>query len=806
MNLKSKEKIPQKKIASIYLGIFFISLSAIIFEISLTKIFSVTLWYHFAYLAVSFALFGLGVGGLTAFLKQSFFSKYFPEVLKHLASLQFLSMIVCLFFILNVRLLSKAALYNIIMLTITYMVCSIPFFLVGLTLSLALYHYVKDTPKIYFADLVGAGAGCIVFILAITIVSGPSVVIIGALLSLLASFFFSEWRNSFEFRLRIGILMLSAICLFCINVMTDIFSVKYTKKYMERDNLIFEKWSPLARITVYSNVFWRPNPENPFGWGMSKKFKPEKPIKQLWIEQDACAGTPITHFTGDISELEFLKYDITSFVYHVQPQAKNTFILGSGGGRDILTALSFGVPSIKACDIHPIIVNLVKDRFKEFAGNIYELPGVDVEIAEGRNYIRKQEQSFDIIQISLIDSWAATVAGAFSLAENNLYTVEAFRNYIDRLNENGMVSITRFLFMPRNQSIRVAIIARKALELEGIEQPEQNIAVISTAWKRGLATILIKKTALTPADIERIQKAADDLDFEIIYLPGLKGDHKFVEALTRIPLEAFLKDQYYDLSPSTDDKPFFFQMLHFWRAFDLISGRNIVGQKFNYYSPLVLIVILTFSSILVLLFYILPLIRSRRVESLPRLWGIYFVLLGVGFMFVEIPLLQKGSLYLGHPTLSLSLVLFSMLTFAGCGSYWSRKFREASLLGTVRMCLIVTALFIGIATVGSEWLIRQTIGFPLLIKMFLFVVLVGPTALLMGTAFPSGIRLVSHGYKNSIPWVWALNGGASVMGSVLAMTVAMTYGYMLTLILGGTCYLAALVVTYRKRRSMKINA
>jgi len=795
LNLKSEHTIPQKTTVSFYLGIFFTSLSAIMFEISLTKIFSVTLWYHFAYLAVSFALFGLGAGGLAAFFKRSFFSKHFPEVLKHLASLQFLSMIVCLSFVLGV----PPSIRLSVRLIITYIVCSIPFFLVGLILSLAMYSYAKDTPKIYFADLVGSGAGCIVFILAITLVSGPSVVIIGALLALIASFFFSGLGNRSELRLRIGIAMLLTICLFCINVMTDTFSIKYTKTYVERDDLIFEKWSPLARITVYPTIFWRADPENPFGWGMSKKFKPEKPVKQLWIEQDACAGTPITHFTGDISELEFLEYDVTSFVYHVRPQTKNTFIIGCGGGRDVLTALSFGVPSIKACDINPVIINLVKGRFKEFAGNIFGLPGIDVEIAEGRNFIRSQDQSFDVVQISLIDSWAATVAGAFSLAENNLYTVEAFSDYLDRLNQDGMLSITRYLFMPRNQSIRVAIIARKALEMKGIAHPEQNIAVVSTGWETGLATILIKRTAFTRSDIERIKKAADDLDFEIIYLEGLKGDHEFAEALTTIPLEAYVSDKYYDLSPSTDNKPFFFQMMYFSRAFDLLSERDIVGQEFNYYAPLVLLLLLALSSILVLLFYILPLILSRKVESLPRLWGIYFVLLGIGFMFVEIPFLQKGSLYLGHPTLSLSLVLFSMLTFAGCGSYWSRKFREASLLGAVRVCLLVIVLVIGIVTIASDWLTRQTIGFPLSIRILLFVVLVGLPALFMGTAFPSGIRLVSREHRDSIPWVWALNGGASVMGSVLAMTVAMTSGYMLTLVLGGICYFAALLSTYRKK-------
>ena len=593
-----KNKSNQSKIISLYLGIFFTSLSAIVFEISLTKIFSVTLWYHFAYFAVSLALFGLGAGGIATYFWQSFLSKHFPNVLKHLVSLQFLSMILSLLFILNL----PNSVNLLLRLSLIYIICSIPFFLTGMILSLVIHKYVKNTPRIYFSDLFGSGIGCIVFVLAITIFSGPTVVIIGAFLALVASIFFYESENRLKLIVRICIVISIFMGLSFINSETNIFTVKYTKKYIEREDMIYEKWSPLARITVYPTVFFQENPDNPFGWGMSKKFNPKEPIEQLWIEQDASAGTPITHFTGDISKLDFLKYDISTFVYHVKPKSENALIIGCGGGRDVLTALYFGVSDIKACDINPVIINLVKERYREFAGDIYSLPQVDVEIAEGRNYIRNQDQNFDIVQISLIDSWAATVAGAFSLAENNLYTVEAFEEYIEKLNKNGILSITRYLFQPRNQSLRVAIIARKALELYGVEHAEQNIAVISSEKDQGLASILIKKTPFTQKEIEKIRTASQDLCFEIIYLPGYDGDQEFSNALTTESLDTYLADTYYDLHPSTDNKPFFFQMMYFSRAFDLIFKRDIVGQKFNYYAPLVLITLLVLSSSLVCIF------------------------------------------------------------------------------------------------------------------------------------------------------------------------------------------------------------
>jgi hypothetical protein len=363
------------------------------------------------------------------------------------------------------------------------------------------------------------------------------------------------------------------------------------------------------------------------------------------------------------------------------------------------------------------------------------------------------------------------------------------------------LSITRFLFKPRNQSLRVAILGRASLEAQGVKTPEKNIAVISSGEKEALATVLIKKIPFSPEEIEEIQKAALELDFDILYLPGHdhEGDPDFVRALTIKPLEAFTDQYYYDVRPSTDDRPFFFQMIYFSRAFDVIFREDIVGQTFNYYAPLVVIVLLVLSSVLVLVFYILPLLRTKLVERVPQLWGAYFILLGVGFMFVEIPLLQKGSLYLGHPTFSLSIVLFSMLTFAGCGSYWSGQISEAHLQNLLRRYLVLIVLLIGISAFGSEWLIKHSIGFPMGVRVVLFVLLIGLVAFFMGMAFPSGIRLVSRQHKKSIPWVWALNGGASVLGSVIAMALAMTIGYTLTLLLGSACYFVAFLTVFKQR-------
>ncbi|MEE8368003.1 MAG: hypothetical protein V3S30_06775 [Thermoanaerobaculia bacterium] len=783
-------------VLGLHIGVFLVSLSSLVFEIALTRIFSVTLWYHYAYLVVSLALFGLGAGGLLAFFGASYIKPRYPGILRQLAVFQAITMLLCLAFVLGTSLEPSLELTRTLVLVATYLayvVCAVPFAFVGLVLALVMSRETALVSTLYFADLVGAATACLVFLGAIQVFSGPEVVLLAAGLALTASFFLAGRGKALNWRIAAS--LIAVIVVVYINAETRLFTVQHTKTYKEKEDIVYEKWSPIARITVHPNIFFEVNPENPFGWGMSSVFVPQKPIKQMWINQDACAGTPITAFSGDLSEVDFLRYDITYFVYHTRSATRSAFIIGPGGGRDVLAALYFGIEDIKACEINPVIVDVVKNRYRDFAGDIYSRPGVEVIVAEGRSAIRRQEQSFDVIMISLIDSWAATAAGAFALSENHLYTVEAIGDYLAKLNDDGFLSITRYLFKPRNQTLRLVVIARQALEELGIQHPAEHIAVISTRPGNGMATVLVKASPITTAERAAIEAAADRLAFVVLHLPGTTGgDPGFNRALTG-PLETVIDESFYDLRPATDDWPFFFQMMYFRNAFDLIlHPDDIVGQTFNYQTPLVLMGLLVIATLLVAEFYFFPLRRLTNVTGLPREWAAFFILLGVGFMFVEIAMVQKGVLYLGHPSFSLSVVLFSMMGFAGLGSLWSGRQSGARLGRTLRRNLGLAAVLALVSLAGSEALIRLTIHQTLGLKVVLFALLVGSVAFFMGTALPSGIRLLGDRQAEAIPWVWALNGGASVLGSVLAMTVAMTQGYRLTLLLGSACYVLAFLV------------
>jgi spermidine synthase len=771
----------------IYLGIFLVSLSVIVYEIALTKIFSVILWYHFAYLAVSLALFGLGGGGLLAFFFQERWSRDIREFLGRLGLRQMLAIVLCLVFILNVDFRCGSSAARFVKFFLIYLIGSLPFVAAGAAISLVFRSYPQRLAKLYFFDLVGSGIGCFVLLVGISVLSGPAVILLASAFAGVAAFCFSPPRSFRLFLLRLGTLLAFWGVLLIAGQMTPVFKVKFTKTYQEGRWILFEKWSPLARITVW------PRPVRLFGWGMSRTFAPRTPVPQLWIEQDACAGSPIVSFDGNFEKVDFLKHDVTSFVYHVKPRAK-TFVVGAGGGRDVLTALAFGSPNVVACDINPVIIDLIKNKYRSFTGGLYHLPQVRVETAEARHAIRSSREKFDVIQISLIDSWAATVAGAFSLAENSLYTVEAFKDYLDHLSDDGFLSVTRYLFYPRNQSLRVVTLARAALEQTHVREPWRHVAVVATdfgsAEGEAFATILVKKSPLTPREAAVLRAQAEALGFIVLYLPGYPVDKDFSKALLR-PLSEVVRESYYDVRPPTDDRPFFFQMVYFSRAFDMLFGREVTGQRFNYYAQSVILSLVAIALVLLVFFYMAPLFFSRRAVFISWPWGSYFILLGLGFMFVEIPLLQKGSLYLGHPTYSISVVLFSMLVSAGLGSLWSSRIPTDALPRRLPGILLAASFCILAVMVCMEFFMPRTIGLSLISKAFIMIGVVGLVAFFLGACFPSGLRLVNAKEARAIPWVWALNGAASVLGSIIAMAVAMCFGYRLTLFLGALIYLAA---------------
>ncbi|KTD22102.1 Predicted spermidine synthase with an N-terminal membrane domain [Legionella lansingensis] len=782
----------RKNNISIYLAVFLISFSTLLLEITLTKILSVTLWYHFSFLVISLAMFGIGFGGLLVYFLKEHFQCNISANLCALSLAMAISIPLNLHTTLSYSLPNSLSIIEILRMLWVYLICTAPFVLSSMIFSILFLNWTEKASLIYGADLQGAAIGCFGCIILISYFSGPQVILISSLTCILAAilFDFSQMR------------VLSLLLLLCIILLlafgNSLFKVTQTKKYSEKIfPPIFEKWSPLARITVYPQIFFRGEGDEPFGWGMSSVYKPTTRFKQLWIEQDASAGTPIVPFDGDYSKVDYLKYDITALPYYLKKNAK-VFILGTGGGRDVLTALLFGNKDITGVDIHPIIVDLVKNRFAAFSGHIFNLNHVKIVVAEGRSFLENTKQHFDLIQIPLIDSWAATVSGAFAMTENSLYTLEAFVTYLQHLTANGILSLTRFYYIPDTQTIKVAILARVALERLGVSSPEKHIIAIRNTTKMGdhaVATILVKRSPFSSEELKQIKQIAKKLVFPILYLPNNQhNEPSFQTALTTKNLHQFLQQSYFDLRPNSDDRPFFFQMMYFSKITDLFKMRDITGQYINFFGVGVLFWLLILSGVFILLFYFAPLLLSQRKHTISLSWGVYFILLGLGFMLLEIPFIQQGAIYLGSPIYGLSVSLFSLLFFGGIGSIFSTRYQHRQLMKLLFVSLSVVAVMAFLFPLGFYLLREYTYEASWVIKCLAFVLLLCPTALAMGVALPSGLRLAQQKFASNIPWFWALNGAASVLGSIIAMALAIAYGYSVTLILGAIAYFLALMV------------
>ncbi|KTD18889.1 spermine/spermidine synthase domain-containing protein [Legionella jordanis] len=771
------------------IGVFLISFSILVLEITLTKILSVTLWYHFSFLVISIAMFGFGFGGLLVYSLKRHFQTFHSENLTLLCLSLAVSIPVNLYVTVKYQFPTSINLLSLVRGGLAYLLFSAPFVLSSMILSMIFLEFKKKSSLVYGYDLLGASLGCIASIYLLTVFPAPKVVLITGLMCVSGALLFDLPKIKW---LSFSIFVLSLLLVFYSD---SLFKITQTKKFSQTDYPpIFEQWSPLARITVTRDIFWRgKNSDLPFGWEMSRNVKNYGRFEQLWIEQDASAGTPIVPFDGDYSKVEYLKYDITAIPYYLLNHA-NVFILGVGGGRDVLTALVFGNKHITGVDIHPIIINLVKERFAHYAGNIFNHKYVKVFVSEGRNFLQSKPLQYDLIQIPLIDSWSATVSGAYAMTENSLYTLEAFQIYLRHLTPNGMLSITRYYFNPDMQTIKIAVLARVALEKLGSDSPQKHIVILKN---RHIATVLVKRSKFTMAELNKINNLSKQLSFPTVYSPdGSTNEVLFQQALTTKNLDNFLKQYYFDIRPNTDDRPFFFQMMYFSKIKDLFK-MNIMDDQFrNFYGVGVLFWLLIISTIFILIFYLLPILFTKEGGKIAPFWGLYFILIGLGFMLIEIPIVQQGSVYLGSPVYGLSIALFSLLCFGGIGSLLSSRFKPSQLkrlmLLSFLLIIVTTLLF----PFGFSILKQGSYESSWILKCLGFIALVLPMAIALGIPLPSAFRLIPAGLSSNIPWFWALNGAASVLGSIIAMSLAIAFGYYITSCIAAVCYSLALLCLF----------
>jgi SAM-dependent methyltransferase len=799
------------------MGISGISAAVLMLEISLTRVFSATMWYHFAFMSISLALLGGAVAGVFVYL----FPRRLPPTTlrRQLAWFTLLfSIATALCFILFLRIPFHVELLRpplqpqaVLRLALIYLDLAVPFFLGGVGITLALSRWGDQIGRVYFADLLGAGLGCLLSIVALDQLGGPGAVLGAGAIAGLAALHFASGRQRY---LTFGWLLVLALLL-VFREQVSFLRIVSTKAGDIDQERIFESWNSFSRVTVHEH--WTPFP---FGWGMSPIHQEPDPGHRLLLI-DSAAGTPIQRFNGDLTTVQFLRDDITSFAYYLLDQPK-VLIIGPGGGRDMLTALGFGARQVTGVELNPAIVQAVRNDFGEYAGHVYDQPGVQIFVDDARRFIAGSRERYDLIQASVIDTWAATTAGAFALSENSLYTREAFQSYYRHLTPDGLLSVSRWYLSDQPaETLRLVLLGMEAWAQEGVAQPAEHVLVALNPknWmaSEAMATVLLKRSPFTPQEVALARREAQRLGFTLAYAPGspedvrepppLPGhgrgagesndDNPVSQAILAADRQAFIRAYPLDISPPTDDRPFFFALARLGHLLNRRWDASMVYQK-SVEALNVLTLLLGITAVAAGLFVLVPLVvtRSRERGSAARArWLAYFAALGLAFMLIEIPVVQRMTLYLGHPAYALAVVLFSLLVFSGLGSLSThpvpREAARATLGRRFPPLLTLTLLQAYVAPLLLGW----TQAWPLGLRIATSVILLAPLGFLMGMPFPLGWKWVASAGAAARPWLWGINGALSVVGSVLAALVAIQFGFRVTMLLGMLAYSLAWAVT-----------
>jgi hypothetical protein len=777
-------------------GIFAISAALLMTELALTRIFSVTMYYHFAFLAISIALFGLSASGVMVYVARARLARVETgRLLAVLALTHALATIVALASLVRIRVGLNYSPENLALMLSIYSLAALPFLTGGAVISVAFSRLTARINVLYGADLIGAAAGCVALIPLLNNLGAPGGVMAAASLSLVAAILFAPAGLRPQVAATaVAMLILPAAAQFAGLAPFDVVNTKGH----ENDRVLFSKWNSFSRVAVYDR--------NHGDWSVSPNYKGALG-ESLFMDIDSAASTPILKGTGSVQDQTYLRHELTALAYALRenvPGGPTALVIGPGGGRDLVSALVFGASHVDGVEINPIIANdIMLDRFKDYSGQIYADPRVAIHVADGRNFVRRSDRKYDVIQASLVDTWAATAAGAYTLSENSLYTTEAFGEYIDHLTDNGLLTITRWVF----DGLRLITLAQEACAERGLDAA-QHLAIVR--YDR-VATFLLKKSPFSREESDELHRLASTLGFELLYAPGIEvGDSpNQPEEMTargtspddyrRLILAndraRFIADYPQDIRATTDDRPFFFHTTRLRDQFEVAFGRTMLfGNGLS-----ALMTLLAISAALVLLFIIGPLILSGgRPGKGWAGWLAYFGTLGAGFMLIEVSLLQHFVLLLGHPVYSLAVTLFSLLLGTGIGSLIGRRIPDERVKAVTLRALGCVILVAPLAALLLPRLIDLAIPWPLTIRILVAAAVLVPIGILLGTPLPGGMRLLSKQQSEVVAWGWGMNGAFSVIGATLAVFIAMNWGFSVTLLVGALVYAGAAVALSRK--------
>jgi hypothetical protein len=772
-----------------YLGLLTVTMATVSYEVLLTRIFSVTLWYHFAFMAISVAMFGMTVGALAVYLRPGLFPR------ERLASR--LALFAWLFAVAAVLALAFHVRWPE-PLPVTYVAVAVPFAMSGVAVCLALTRFPEQVAGLYAADLVGAAAGCVLVIPLLAVTDGLTAAVAVAALASLGAVLFAlggATRRLIAASLATALVFGSFAAFHTVLVRRQqpwLHLLRAKGRPIYRP--LYEKWNSFSRVTIEGDP---DKPRAPIGWGMSSAWSGDRIVPQIYLILDAMAGTVLTRFDGDLAKLRYLGYDVTNAVHHLRTGAK-VLVIGPGGGRDVLSALAMGQRSVTAVEINENVLSTVNGRFGEFTGHLDRDPRITFVNDEARSWVARTRERFDVIQVSLIDTWAATAAGAFVLSESSLYTVEAWKSFLGRLEPRGILTFSRWYFRQRPGEVyRLTSLASAALRASGIDEPRSHIAILRRMYGAegadqpdGIGTILVGRSPFSDEDLGALERLAHDMRFELVLTPRFALDPVFERLASGRDLEAVVASLPINVAPPTDDSPFFFHMLRLrdmFRPERQSQGTVSFNMEAVHALGTLLITVVGLTLLCILVPLLLTADRSALRVGVP--FFVYFAGIGLGFMMVEISQMQRLVIFLGHPTYSLSVVLFTLLLAGGIGSGSTSRFgaSDRGARWTLAALLAVLVVF-GFVT---PRLVAAFAGATTPNRILVAVGVLFPLGLGMGTAFPLGMRRALRRTPALAPWLWGINGATSVCASVLAVAIALTVGISASYWTGAACYALA---------------
>ena len=863
-----------------FLGIFFISSAALTFQIGLTRIFSISEWYHFAFMIISLALLGFGASG-------SFLS-LFPSLLKKDAKAQFtlISSLFSITSLLSYIIANKIPFdpfcmgiepLQIAYLALIYIILSVPFFLAGLLVGLALARFAEKAHIVYSYNLLGSGVGCFL-VLSIPILGGAGKIpVLVAYTGLIATFLFATLNgrpqgsplhkkgNSYTIKLfSVVVFCVTAVLITAIAVLCGS-SLEITPSPYKSLSVALRtgKTSVIAtRENAISKVDIIRSPVVKYAPGLSYTFDGVLP-RQFGITIDGENLTGIT-IIDSYDELAFTEYLPGAVAYKlhcdlspppipltpplnpplspftkggrgiraggIKERGKRVLVIEPHGGLDVLSALYHGAASVTVVESNPLIVDMIK-KFCPLVKEPYWNERVQVVRESPRAYVRRGTKKFDIVTVSLNDTFGAVTSGAFSLREEHLYTVEAIKDYLEILSPDGVLLLTRWLQTPPSESIRLGATIVTALEEMGFANPAEQLVFIR-GWMTG--TFLVKRKCYESFELDAIRKFCKDRKFDVVWLPDI--DEKEVNIYNHFPepyhyrairkiieengRKKFYKDYEYDIRAIVDSRPFFF---HFFKWKQMPSVFANLGRRWLPYGGsgyLVVILLLVIAILASLLLIVAPLISRSSglskcsgracsaeeeqsklcnyMNSKSWMFFTYFFSLGIGFLFLEISFIHYFILFIGKPTYAFAIVLATILVFSSVGSFLSGRIipsRLESILLMITVLGLVYGLFL-------QKFFYCFLGQTSIYRYLLSIVALFPISILMGFPFPAGLKFVNKVDAQLLPWVWGINGCASVIASILAILVSISKGYNACIMIAAFFYFLALITARIMRKSV----